>query len=230
MLGKFRCIVRNLLAVGLATVVANSATAGPITWTGWTSATIGSSGSAAGTLGAITVGFTGELSGNTQVAGGINYWVPNAPYLNAVVGNAPPASDILTSVGGSPTITYTITFSQAVQNPVLAIVSLGAPGTPRTLQFDQSFTLLSSGTGYWGGAEPDSLFQAGNILTGIEGHGAIQFNGTFTSLSWKNPTFENWSGIQVGLPEQLVGAVPAPPAVVLLGIGAVGLLRVRRRA
>ena len=39
------------------------------------------------------------------------------------------------------------------------------------------------------------------MLSGIEGNGAIQFQGKFTSIQWTDPINEYWSGFTIGLPE-----------------------------
>ena len=40
----------------------------------------------------------------------------------------------------------------------------------------------------------------GNILEGEESSGVIQFQGTFTSIGWTNPTFEDKHGFKFGVP------------------------------
>ena len=35
-------------------------------------------------------------------------------------------------------------------------------------------------------------------VTGTEGHGVVQFTGTFTTISWQLPEFEEWHGMQIG--------------------------------
>jgi hypothetical protein len=191
-----------------------------VDWADWTSATTGITGSASGTIGSITVNYTGEVN-FAQTSGGINYWVAGTaninPFISAVVENAPPASDIIALEGGHNT-TSTINFSQAVTNPVMSIVSLGRDYQTVIYQFSQPFRILSSGQGYWGGATTGSLFDDGNnVLRGVEGHGTIQFLGTYSSISWTVPTTEYWHGFTVGL-------VPVPASALLLGSGLLGLV------
>src|SRR5262245_11375293 len=107
-------------------------------------------------LSTVSVSFTTKFpSGNpgpysfAQTSGGINYWNPTTPFLSAEVQNAPPTSDILAVIGGTGLI-YSVTFSVAVKDPIMPIVSLGRINVPTSYDFDAPFTILSQGTGYWG--------------------------------------------------------------------------------
>lgn len=128
-----------------ATFAAPGAYADTVFWTDWTSKAPGVvNGSMSDGVNSVDVTFSGAYSG-AQISGGTNYWSPNAPYLSATVSNAPPASDIIQlGTGGLKTIT----FSQAVHNPLIALVSWNgnhvdfAPGS--------NLLYLSSGHGYWG--------------------------------------------------------------------------------
>jgi len=172
-------------------------------------------------MGAVGVSYSGELA-VAQTAGGINYWVPPTPYLSATVGNAPPDSDIMELIGGEGT-NHTVTFDSPVTNPIFAIVSMGQDDLAVEYHFNAPFDVLSSGVGYWGGGPFTEL--PGNILHGQEGHGAIQFQGTFNSISWTVPIPEWWHGFTVG--EE--AAVPEPTTLALLGGGLVALARRRRK-
>jgi hypothetical protein len=73
-------------------------------------------------------------------------------------------------------------------------------------QFDQPFTLVKN--------TPDVKKLTGNTLEGSGGYGLIQFNGTFSELSFKNPILEAMytigsSGYNFGVP---VVSTPATPA------------------
>ena len=171
-----------------------------------------------------------------QTAGGINYWSPSTPYISAQVENAPPGTDIVALVGGQNQI-YTVTLSEAIKDPIMAIVSLGSPSIPTTYEFNSPFEIVSQGTGYWGGNATTLQQLPGNILRGDEGHGTIRFLGTFSTFSWLVPTGENWHGFTFGIrtTERLdpdVPAVPLPAAVwpaLMMMTGIVGVRIVRRR-
>ena len=217
-----RCIIAALAAAG-SLGVSGGAAAVPVTWADWTSA---NATTASGTIGGIAVGFSGNINPAAQTAGGTNYWAVN-PVIYTAPGldNGPPDSDIIRLIGGTAAGLQTITFSSAVVNPVMAIMSLGQTNVQVQYDFvDAPFEILNSGSGFWGGGILNEL--AGDILQGFEGHGLIQFIGTFTSISFNVPFPENWHGFQIGVPGAIV---PEPGTLVLLGLGLAGLTLARRR-
>jgi hypothetical protein len=177
----------------------------------------------------IGVTYSGDVTGNTQTSGGINYWLPEAPYLSATVENSPsPNRDIITLAAG-PTVTNTIRFSAPVLNPVVAIVSLNAANEI----YDHSFTVLSFGCGYWGCGTLTSVPGPGPSETTLastgEGHGVISFPGAITSISFVHTNFENWTGITVGVEGAATSTVPEPATFVQL-VGGLLALALGRRA
>jgi hypothetical protein len=200
--------IKNIIALSLFAGLTSTAIAGsPISYTDWTSASApGVSASASGTLtlssGTVNVSYSGEFAFAQVNNGGAQYWTQpdpsDLPYTgNAVVGNAPSTTDIIALSEQSPTEVNTITFSQAVLNPIMLINSLGNGGAGVSYVFNQTPTLLSAGEGYWGG-NPSTLTLSGNMLTGYEGAGAIEFLGEVSTISWSTEGGEYWNGITVG--------------------------------
>jgi hypothetical protein len=223
-------LIRNLtLAVSLFT--SGALQASTIAWVDWTADTAGfTDGTASGTAtaggGGLAVGYSGEVYNlQTQVDGtGTDWWDPAATWADgSVIGNAPPGTDIIALRGGTGS-TNVITFSRPVTNPVMAIFSLGSPlhtSPAVTYAFDAPFDVIVGGasTGF-GGSSVVEL--SGNVLSGVEGNGTIQFQGNFTSISFTVPTNESWHGFTIGAP------VPVPAAVWLFGSGLLGLLGMAR--
>jgi hypothetical protein len=178
-------------------------------------------------------GITPSFFDFAQTAGGTNYWVPSTPYISAQVDNAPPDSDILALSGGTDN-KYVVTLSEPIKDPIMAIVSLGNPQLAITYDFDSPFTIVSQGAGFWGNGPLTQL--PGDILQGQEGHGTIQFIGTFSTFSWTAPTFEFWHGFTFGIRttpriEPDDPPVPEPASMLLLGMGlAAGVARRFRRS
>ena len=214
-------------AVAATFVAAQPAQAATYYYVDWTSANV-AQGTATGTItlpgpSTVTVTFQavnpGGSPGNlygAQTSGGTNYWIPSTPYISTEVSNPPPDSDILQLAGGQNQ-TYIVTLSQPIKDPIMAIVSLGSGGTPVDYVFTAPFTIVSQGAGYWGNGPLTAL--PGNILRGQEGHGTIQFLGTFSTFSWTVPVPEVWHGFTFGIrttpviepnPTITIGSVTAP--------------------
>ena len=220
---------RNIaFAVSIASALAIAplaAAAVPYHYVDWTSANV-AGGTATGTItlpdtSTVTVDFAainpdgspGNLNFAQTNGTGTNYWNANgqAPFLSGQVDNAPPDSDIISLVGGVNQ-TYRVTLSEAIKDPIMAIVS--------------------QDVGHWGGTDT-SLSQSGNVLTGSEGHGTIQFIGTFSVFSWTVPTPENWHGFTFGIRTteaiEPTVTISEPAALGVLGFGLAMLGFARRR-
>jgi len=68
--------------------------------------------------------------------------------------------------------------------------------------------------------------------SGAEGHGTIQFIGTFSTFTWVVPTPENWHGFTFGIRTTLAiepNPVPEPSALALVALGLLALPWVNRR-
>ncbi|MBI5705799.1 MAG: PEP-CTERM sorting domain-containing protein [Armatimonadetes bacterium] len=192
------------------------AAAAVYTYANWSSQPDG--GHVDGTIAGIGVHYTGEVYFANLNNTGVYYWTQYSPppYTSATVSNGPGTTDI---IGQSVSGVNRIDFDSPVMNPIMAICSMGQPGLPVTYSFNQSFTILSYGSGYWGSGTLTDL--GGNVLEGREGHGTIQFSGAVSSIIWEVSPDEGWHGITVGI-------VPEPTSLVTLSLGGLALLRRRR--
>lgn len=217
--------MRKLLLL-VVIAAASSAFANNVAWTNWQSA---GTNSVSGTLtvGAQTVNVT--YSGNyffAQTPSGIDYWQPNV-YTSATVPNAPDTLNNGIVAIGTGGVGESINFSQAINNPILSVVSVNGPG----LIFNAPFTILSDGCGYWGcGNLFETMIAPGQYLLNSngEGHGTIMFSGNFTSIGINEQGYENWRGFTVGV-EGLASPTPEPGSLVLLVSGGLGLLGLMKR-
>jgi hypothetical protein len=224
-------IVNRVSALLLAACAVSSpalAHADTIAWTSWSAATSGSPGSATGAIGSINVSYSGQTSGLTSVP----TWTPATTFTGGPVGNAPPNAPSIQLEGGLPSLIETITFSSDIVNPVFAIWSLGQPGISASFDFvsknPEPFTLLGGGpSSEFGGS---TLTVNGQNVNGAEGNGVIQFDGTFSSISFTTPTFENYYAFTVGYDATLtpVPSVPEPATLSLFGLGLLALPIARR--
>lgn len=208
-----------------------------VDWTSWNPG----GGTAVGTItpsggSPVTVNFdaynaNGSHGSFAGVAG--NWlWNPAATYTSPEVSNASTYEAL--QLVGNINMTYRVTLSEAIKDPIMSIASLGSRSDSAAYVFDSPFSIVSQGpTCCWGG-DGDNLWSAGNTLYGTEGAGTIKFLGTYSTFSWTVPDPENWHGFTFGIrtTEALEPTTPIPEpetyAMMLAGLGLLGL-RLRRR-
>jgi hypothetical protein len=215
----FQALTVTLVAVALL-FGPSTASASNIDWTTWT-------GQFTGTInapGLINVTYAGNPFG---LAPGYPSWGPPGTFNGGTVGNAPPPSGGIQQLTGGDSTQNTITFSTPVVNPVFAIWSLGQGGLQAQFAFNQTPTFESGGPSNEYGGNPITV--GGNTVFGVEGNGTVQFNGTFSSISWTNPVYEFWYGFTVGVPDQPIHQAPEPATILLLGAGLGSLALFTRR-
>ena len=105
------------------------------------------------------------------------------------------------------------TFSSAVTDLYIALLSVGRSGVAVTYDFDQAFTIDSEGEGFWGNDATNGVLGAGNSITMHEFHGVLHFNAPVTSLIFDSDA-EYWQAFTFGT---VSSDVPEPTSLALVG-------------
>jgi hypothetical protein len=212
-----------LAALALLLGGVGQAKADLIDWNTWSSPSTGSM-----TVGSTPVTVTFSTNNfHTNIANYPSYTPTTTWADGGVVNNAPVSSNGIMQLTGGNTNVNTLSFSTPLVNPVLAIWSLGQSGITASFVFDQTPTFIKGGPNaeYGGG----TILVSGNTVSGAEGNGTVEFLGTYSSISWTNPIFEDWYGFDVGASSAATaGAVPEPGTLTLLGLGVACLAGYRR--
>ena len=200
--------LRWVLAVQVGTLLTlcGPAFAGTI-WTDWTTAVPGDPGTASGTLNGIAVSYAGEVLTQTVTNGSFAGWTPAASFQGGTVTTSPAATgDIIAQNAYRYRGPDTVTFGSPVVNPVIAIWSLGSSVSQASMTFNATPTFEGGGpNSVYGGSR---ITVSGDVVSGKEGNGVVQFTGTFRSISWTE-TFENYYGFTVGMAGATQVAEPA---------------------
>ena len=173
-------------------------------------------------MGGVNVAYAGEQSGLIFPGGGsFQGYIPNSSFTGGPVGNVPTDGNgaiKLLGGGGNAAVVNTVTFSQSLLNPVFLIWSLGQGGVPTSFNFQgsPSISVVAGGpTIQYGGS---ALTLNSPNAVGVEGNGVLQFQGLVSSISWTNPTREDYYAFTVG------NVVPEPGtwALMICGLGLAG--------
>lgn len=214
----------KLRSIAAATVLALSSAAAMAAPTGWIDWTSSSSGTLA--IGSTSVGVT--LSGSAPLGrvDGDYYYNNSATGYTSPTGTyagLKPSDLLQVNLASS----FTLTFSQAILNPYIALVSVGG-GVPVTYTFNGPVSqVVSAGNNYWGYG---SYSTSGNSFTGREYNGVIQLSGSYTTLTVNTAPGEYWHAFNVGT-AGVAAPVPEPEtyAMLLAGLGLMGAVARRRR-
>jgi hypothetical protein len=177
-----------------------------------------------GSVGGVGVIYSGELD-NAIITGTSTIWSPASSFVGGTVTTAPSVVGDDLRLNGTFTGINMITFASPVVDPVFAIWSLGSPSISASFTFNLTPTLQAGGpNSQFGGS---SIVVMGNVVSGNEGNGVVQFTGTVSSISWTN-TPENFYAFTVGVNEVTPIPEPGSLTLALAGLTLLGFTAWRR--
>jgi len=200
----------------LVCLVAQPASAGWIDWTSTTDGTMDVGGTSVGvTLSGGVMDFVdGDYYYNNSSTGGTSL-------SGTYAGLAP--SDLIRLNSAT---SLTISFDQTVENLTMALVSVGQTNNGVTYDFNDDFSLTSSGNNYWGYG---GYTINGDDFTGNEFNGVLDFSGEFDAITFSTNPFENWHGFNFSS-NLLAIEVPEPSPLFLMTAGLIALLVSRKKS
>ena len=196
----------------------------------------GATGSVLNPVSNRSIGLTlsGEVNSYSGAWWGTEWPSLNSSYSSSFVKTGPQNSTMVAQTGYTLNEykAHTVRFSEPVSNVLMAVTSLGGNGVS-SLQFTNPFTILSSnnnsssGDSLWYGSSTTRPLAGttagisasgqpfvgssatGYFLSGLEGYGVIQFQGTFSELSWTVTAPEFFSGFTLGFTSNPMSTDPA---------------------
>ncbi len=169
-------------------------------WVDWT---IKDEKSAEGKTSRYFIAFAGNPNANTKMEDddGKNYFaaVPET-FRSEEVGDGPATTDIIRTYGGDKTGRQEFSFSKPVDDPIIAVLSLGSTTDGARLIFENDVELIKSGPGKWGGSEGSlRVEEDGKTVFGQEGYGLIRIPGTHRAIGFTTPDYEGDYGFQIAV-------------------------------
>jgi len=190
-------VLTQFIAAVTSLFLSHSASADPVLWVKWADAGHGQITAADGS--SITVQFS--TANPVELIQDSPSWTPASSFADGkVVDNGPVASNGMIKLVGGTYEVNRITFSKPVVDPVISIWSLGNHDFAASFVFPSASPWLVAG-GPNAEYEGASLILDNDEVNGSEGSGTLVFRGTFTSIEWLTPVFEDHYGFTIGIRE-----------------------------
>ena len=206
-----------LTGIVFAMASSTSLLAAPVNWNYWTSDQTGFI-----PVGNQNIIVTYGSADFHDLIQGFTSWNPTSTWADGtILSNGLNVNNNIIQLRGGSSVVNTLSFSQPVIDPVLAIWSLGSVVQgPASFVFTglSPLNIVGGPSAEYGGSP---LTLSGVTVSGLEGNGSIQFLGTYSSISWTNPQFEDYYGFNVGV----LDVVPEPSSLLLAIVSLAGGMR-----